>query len=128
MRGNIKTTLKNNIINFNLNDMQIKLPISVFWKRGIVIFLFMMFFSCSAVMAQMLVRGMVVDRSGETIPGASVQIKGTKKGTVSDLDGKFSLTVPNKRAVLVVSFIGYKTVQKQVDVSKPMSIVLREDA
>ena len=128
MRGNIKTTLKNNIINFNLNDMQIKLPISVFWKRGIGIVLLMMFFSCSAVMAQMLVRGTVVDQSGETIPGASVQIKGTKKGTVSDLDGKFSLTVPNKRAVLVVSFIGYKTVQKQVDVSKPMSIVLREDA
>lgn len=106
--------------------MRIKLPIHALRKRMLGMLL-MAFFSCSAAMAQMLVRGTIVDQTGETIPGASVLIKGTTKGTVSDLDGKFSIGVPNKRAVLVVSFIGYKTAEKQVDVSKPMSIVLSED-
>lgn len=106
--------------------MQIKLPIHVFGKRVLGILL-LTFFSCSVAVAQILVRGTIVDQTGETVPGASVLIKGTSKGAVSDIDGKFSIGVPNKRAVLVVSFIGYKTLEKQVDVSKPMSIVLSED-
>lgn len=58
---------------------------------------------------------------------ASIQVKGGTQGTTSDLDGKFSLNVPNKKSVLVISFIGYTTQELPVDVSKPMSVVLKED-
>ncbi|WP_222703771.1 carboxypeptidase-like regulatory domain-containing protein, partial [Fusobacterium necrophorum] len=67
------------------------------------------------------------DETGEGIPGASVQVKGTSQGTITDIDGKFSLAAPNKNSVLVVSFIGYTTVEQKVDAQKPMLIVLKED-
>ena len=54
-------------------------------------------------------------------------MKGTTQGTITDIDGKFSLGVPDKKSVIVVSFIGYATKELQVDTSKPMSIVLEED-
>lgn len=85
-------------------------------------------FSVSFVLAQVLVRGTVKDDRGEEIPGASIQVKGTSQGTVSDLDGKFSLNVPNKNSIIVISFIGYTTTEVKVDTQKPMLIIIKEDA
>ena len=85
-------------------------------------------FSFTAAFAQVLVRGTVLDEAGETVIGASVMIKGTTQGTITDFDGKFSLSVPDKKAVLVISFIGYANQEVKVDTSKPMSIVLKEDS
>lgn len=84
-------------------------------------------FSVTVAMAQVLVRGTVVDQTGESVIGASIQVKGTTQGTITDIDGKFSLGVPNKKSIIVISFIGYATKELQVDTSKPMSIVLEED-
>lgn len=84
-------------------------------------------FSVTVAMAQVLVRGTVIDQAGESVIGASIQVKGTTQGTITDIDGKFSLGVPDKKSVIVVSFIGYATKELQVDTSKPMSIVLEED-
>ena len=75
----------------------------------------------------MLVKGTVIDKTGESVIGASIQVKGTTQGTITDIDGKFSLGVPDKKSVIVISFIGYATKELQVDPSKPMSIVLEED-
>ena len=61
------------------------------------------------------------------MPGASVQVKGTSQGTITDLDGKFAFNVPNKNSILVISFIGYVTVEMKVDTQKPMVITLKED-
>jgi len=69
----------------------------------------------------------VKDNLGEGVPGASVQVKGTSQGTITDLDGKFAFSVPNKNAIIVISFIGYVTVEQKVDTQKPMVITLRED-
>lgn len=52
------------------------------------------------------VKGKVVDEKGEPLPGASIQQKGTTNGTVTDIDGNFSLSVPSD-ATLLVSFLGY---------------------
>lgn len=84
-------------------------------------------FSVTVAMAQVLVRGTVVDQTGESVIGASIQVKGTTQGTITDIDGKFSLGVPDKKSIIVISFIGYATKELQVDTSKPMSIVLEED-
>lgn len=87
----------------------------------------MILFSVSFVLAQVLVKGTVKDNLGEGVPGASVQVKGTSQGTITDLDGKFSINVPNKNTTLVISFIGYITVEVKADSQKPMVITLRED-
>lgn len=84
-------------------------------------------FSVSFVLAQVLVRGTVKDNLGEGVPGASVQVKGTSQGTITDLDGKFAFNVPNKSSIITISFIGYTTVEVKVDTQKPMLITLKED-
>lgn len=59
--------------------------------------------------ADVVVKGKVVDtEKGEPIPGASVVLKGTTKGTTTDANGAYSLAVPNGNAVLVFSFVGYE--------------------
>lgn len=84
-------------------------------------------FSVSFILAQVVVKGTVKDNLGESVPGASVQVKGTSQGTITDLDGKFIFNAPNKNAILVISFIGYTTVEVKVDAQKPMLISLKED-
>ena len=64
------------------------------------------------------VTGVVLDATGEPIIGASVVVKGTSNGTITDIDGNFTLTVPVK-AILTVSYVGYETVY--VPVLKPDS-------
>lgn len=100
---------------------------TILWRRGLSMMLFVLF-SMTVAMAQVLVKGTVIDKTGESVIGASIQVKGTTQGTITDIDGKFSLGVPDKKSVIVISFIGYATKELQVDPSKPMSIVLEEDA
>ena len=71
------------------------------------------------------VSGVVTDANGDPVIGASIMEKGTSNGTITDLDGKFSLTV-KQGAVLAISFVGYQT--QEVKVSKVMKIVLKEDS
>lgn len=73
-------------------------------------------------------KGIVKDDFGESIIGASVLQKGTTNGTVTDLDGNFTLTVPNKNAVLVISFIGYLTQEITVGNQTHFNVLLKEDA
>lgn len=67
------------------------------------------------------VSGKVTDENGEGLPGATVTVEGTTSGTVTDVDGNFSLEV-NEGSVLVVSFIGYKT--KRITVSNQSQITI----
>lgn len=96
-------------------------------RKRILSSLGLILFSVSFVLAQVLVKGTVKDNLGEGVPGASVQVKGTSQGTITDLDGKFAFSVPNKNVTIVISFIGYITVEQKVDTQKPMVITLRED-
>jgi TonB-linked SusC/RagA family outer membrane protein len=77
--------------------------------------------------AQKKVSGTVVDVKGETIIGANVIEKGTTNGTVTDVDGNFSLTVSNE-AVLQVSFIGYITQDVPTGNRNSFNIQLKEDS
>lgn len=53
--------------------------------------------------------------TGETLVGATVQVKGTTNGAATDIDGKYTLTVNSSKDILVVSFVGYKTVEQPVE-------------
>ena len=76
---------------------------------------------------QITVQGVVKDQTGETVIGASVMEKGTTNGTITGIDGDFSLNMsPN--GTLVVSFVGYKAQEVQVKGQKQLQVVLSEDA
>lgn len=71
------------------------------------------------------ITGVVVDARGEVVIGASILEKGTTNGTITDIDGKFSLNVKSG-ATLVVSYVGFKT--QEIKATKSMKIVLVEDS
>jgi hypothetical protein len=63
---------------------------------------------------QLNVTGRVTDAAtGESLPGVSVVVEGTTTGTVTDLDGKYSLSVNDPDAMVVFSFVGYTTFEYQ---------------
>ncbi len=73
------------------------------------------------------VRGRVVDEKGEALPGVSILVKGTQKGMITDTEGKFSIEVPDKDAVLVFSFVGYVSQEIVVGNRNLIEIALSED-
>jgi TonB-linked SusC/RagA family outer membrane protein len=70
------------------------------------------------------VKGVVKDASGQPIAGATVMIKGTKSGVKTDQNGNFSINVPTDRAILVVSYLGFKTQEIPVISGRDINIVL----
>ncbi len=79
-----------------------------------------------AASAQQKISGTVIDSYGEAVIGAGVFQKDTNNGTVTDVDGKFSLTVPGGSTV-VVSCIGYKDYEFRIDSKSVYAITLQED-
>ncbi|MFA6944531.1 MAG: SusC/RagA family TonB-linked outer membrane protein [Pedobacter sp.] len=59
--------------------------------------------------AEIPIHGQVVDTNGETLPGVSIKIKGTMIGATTDMDGRFTINVPDNSSVLVFTYIGYQT-------------------
>lgn len=74
------------------------------------------------------VKGTVVDASGEAVIGASISVRGTTNGTITDIDGNFLLSNVPDGSVLLVSYIGYKTQEITVRGGTPIRVVLKEDA
>lgn len=73
------------------------------------------------------VKGQVVDENGEPIIGASVLLKGTSNGVITDIDGNFTLNGVSK-GTLVISYVGYKTQEVPVAGKKVFKITLKEDS
>ena len=69
--------------------------------------------------------GRVIDAKGEPIPGANISVKGTTIGTITDMDGNFSIDV-NPNQILTISFIGYETKTIPVSNQKTLNVVLQE--
>jgi len=94
------------------------------------IWLFVMLFSiqfASAQARQAKITGTVYDETGETIVGASVSVVGTSQGTVTDLDGRFSVSAaPN--SILKVSYMGFITQNVNIKSKTDLTITLKEDA
>ena len=73
------------------------------------------------------VSGTVLDKTGETVIGASVVVKGTTNGTITDFDGKFTLSNVPDNGTIQVSFVGYKTVDIPVKGQSTIKVTLEED-
>ena len=80
------------------------------------------------MMAQVKITGVVKDVTGETLIGATVSEKGSKGGTVTDMDGNFALTVNSPASVLEISYVGCKPQVVKVGSKKTFDIVLETDS
>lgn len=90
-------------------------------------FFFTFLLLATSLMAQNIqVKGLVKDPAGEAIIGASVVVKGTTNGSITDLDGKFSLSDVPSGATITVSYIGYISQEKKASAT-PMEFILKED-
>jgi TonB-linked SusC/RagA family outer membrane protein len=73
------------------------------------------------------IRGTVVDVTGDPLIGVNVSVKGTTIGTITDLDGKYTLQVPNDNSILIFSFIGYKKEEVTVGTNSVIDMTLKDD-
>ena len=107
-----------------------KLRVNALWVQVPWHLLPVLFFVCLAEQANaqsLRVGGVIKSPTGETMPGVNVLIKGTTTGTASDVDGKYSVTVPSAESVLVFSFIGYVTKEVTVGNATTLDVLLEED-
>ncbi len=95
-------------------------------KIGILLFFSMLTFSLSAQKAPVKVTGRVSDTSGELMIGVTIMEKGTTNGTVTNIDGIYTMTVSGNNAVLVATYVGYETQEQKVSTSI-VDFVLKED-
>jgi TonB-linked SusC/RagA family outer membrane protein len=103
------------------------------FKKLIARFVLLLF--CVSVITDMYgqsagksIAGKVIDKTGEPLIGVSVSIKNTNKGTVTDIDGNYTLPATNDNAVLVFSYIGYTTVEQTVGKRNVINLTLEEDS
>lgn len=99
-------------------------------KKNIIIILgcLLTLFTTKGYAQNIDITGTVLDEFNEGLPGASVSVKGTTQGTVTDLDGKFSIKVSNSKSVLIVSFIGYQTQEVVVGNQRSIQIKMKDDS
>ena len=91
--------------------------------------LMMLVVCCGTVFAQsIIITGTITDaQTSESLPGASVALKGTTQGTISDMDGKYSLTA-SPGATLVISYLGYDTKEVKIGNQNVINVALSEDS
>ena len=107
-----------------LKFMEIKL----FAKRISILFLLILAITTNMIYAQNtdIISGRVSSSIGEPMIGASVMVKGTTNGTITDLDGNFKVEA-SSTATLIISYVGYVTQEVQIAGRKAVNITLKED-
>ncbi|WP_321345316.1 TonB-dependent receptor [uncultured Draconibacterium sp.] len=95
------------------------------YQVGFLLILFMCVLSQNSF-AQTMVKGSVTEANGDPLIGASVTIKGKLTGTVTDINGNYSISIENNDAVLIFSFIGYSTQEIAVEGQQKINVQLQE--
>ncbi len=96
-------------------------------SRSFLVFIGL-FVTMMASAQQFTVKGTVKDATGEPIIGANVMVKGTSNGTITDIDGNYSISSANSSSVLVFTFIGYKSQEVACKGQHEINVVLAEDS
>ncbi len=97
--------------------------------KKILLFITVFLLGMTAAFAQRIVSGVIVsDADNSPLPGVAVQVKGTTSGTVTDIDGKYSLSVPEDADILVFSFIGFASQEVAVAGRAIIDLSMAEDA
>lgn len=74
-----------------------------------------------------VIKGRITDASGESLIGVSVLVKGTTNGTITDIDGNYSIEIADDNAVLEISYIGYRKITLAIAGAKSFNVVMEED-
>ena len=82
----------------------------------------------AALWAQKTITGKVTDDNGEALIGASILVKGTVKGTITDIEGSFTLAIPEGSNVLQISYTGFKAQEVTLGSETTLTIVMETDA
>lgn len=98
-------------------------------KRAIrrITLLSFLFLAIGNLSSQIQITGIVTDKNGEPLVGVSILNKAEKKGTVSDINGKYGISVPNKKTTLDFSYIGFVSQSVTVGDKKQINITLAEE-
>ena len=96
-------------------------------KRQVLFVLFAFAATLCAFAQNKTITGLVVDGNGESIIGASVQIKGAATGVITNIDGKFTI-MATPSDVILISYVGYTPKEIKIGSRKVLSIDLNEDA
>ena len=95
--------------------------------RNIMLVVAAFLLSLQLMAQQRTIIGTVVDsRDNSAMVGVTVLEKGTTNGTVTDIDGKFSLKITTKNPVLVFSYVGYKTIEVNVGNQSVLNVVMQK--
>ncbi|MGV8963642.1 MAG: SusC/RagA family TonB-linked outer membrane protein [Candidatus Saccharimonadaceae bacterium] len=73
------------------------------------------------------IRGNVVDETGQTLPGVTIQVDGTSAGTITDIDGNYQITLTTKQNVLVFSYVGYNSQRVEVGNKSSINVKMESD-
>ena len=122
--------MKNRFLQYVLNQMTSRMSFVLERVSIIMVLLF-----CSILVGngqvsqaqQVVVSGLVRDASRAPLPGVNVLVKGTAHGTVTDLDGRFTISVPSKEAVIVFSYVGFLPDEVMVGEQTEINIILISD-
>ena len=97
-------------------------------KTTILVVLFITVLSCAFSYAQQkAVTGTITDQSGVPLPGVNILVKGTQRGTQTDFDGNYAINAASNET-LVFSYIGLKTVERQVEGASVINLQMEEDS
>jgi TonB-linked SusC/RagA family outer membrane protein len=77
--------------------------------------------------AEITINGRVTDEKEEPLPGVSIVLKGTTRGTVTDIDGNFSIDTPSEKSILIFSYLGYVSREIESTASSPLIVALKPD-
>jgi TonB-linked SusC/RagA family outer membrane protein len=109
-----------------IENFKIKIMAKSKFIRFFLINLFLMALVISGYGQELIVKGIVTNEEGETLPGVNVVIQGTTKGTVTGIDGNYSLRVPDaSEDALMFSFIGFETKEIKVAGKTNIDVVLK---
>jgi len=93
----------------------------------ILITLFLMLFSVAVMAQNKIVKGTVLGTDNTSLPGVSIVVKGTLLGTVTNVDGEFSLSIPSDAKTLVFSFVGMKPKEVEIGNQTSLNVTLEEE-
>ena len=102
------------------------LPKSINSTRRIIFGLILLF-ACSLGLQAQQIKGKVTSSDAGTLPSVSVRIEGSATGTVTDINGNYSIKVPNKQAVLRFTYIGYVNTKVTVGEKTIINVILMPD-
>ena len=96
-------------------------------KQSLGMVILFLMISVQGAWAQWTVKGTVNDEAGEPVIGASVKVVGTNTGSVTDINGKFSVNA-TQNGQLVISYVGYETQRVKIEGRQTINIVMKDDA